>query len=438
MKFSSQFIAFCVAVAFCCNVCGADNETVTVDFSKNDGPVTGRACGLLHSVAADAPGDEMIAPLKPRMWRFRAFRCKETEKMPVLYPRLKKLGVKHFQVILSDEFGYSKTAQWPGDGDSWSAWDRQVQAVLDTVKENGFSVQYDIWNEPDSSTFWPRDRQQFFDLWKHTVELIRAAQPKAVIVGPSAAWFKMEWMKDFLLFAKANNVLPDVISWHENHSDGVPYSYLKPRIAEVRKFLAENEIPITRFSINEYLGEYNVDLPGSIVGYFAALEDAKVESAAHSGWQEAGTYYVCDLVSLDGLLDSKTLERRATWWVYKAYADFSGQLFELKPSATVQGLASWDGSNKTGRILLGRWKGGDEPVRLVLTGLDKIGFRKKDAALQVRVDRIIPSGWSASSGPKQEMDCVIKRTSRDVELTLPALGRNDACSIVITEVPAQK
>ena len=98
----------------------------------------------------------------------------------------------------------------------------------------------------------------------------------------------------------------------------------------------------------------------------------------------------------------------------------------------------WDASTKTARVLLGRWKGGDEPVRVALTHLEKMGLTKAGEAVQVRVERIVPSGWSVSEGPQVELDKVMTLDSRNLEFTLPELGRNDACAITITHAPSTK
>jgi hypothetical protein len=49
--------------------------------------------------------------------------------------------------------------------------------------------------------------------------------PNAKIMGPSADRWDQNYMRDFLTYAKNNNCLPDIVSWHElglpegNYSD---------------------------------------------------------------------------------------------------------------------------------------------------------------------------------------------------------------------------
>ena len=52
-------------------------------------------------------------------------------------------------------------------------------------------------------------------VWNRTVRLIRAADPSANIIGPSINQFSMEFLEPFVDFAVANDVVPDMLDWHE-------------------------------------------------------------------------------------------------------------------------------------------------------------------------------------------------------------------------------
>ena len=77
-------------------------------------------------------------------------------------------------------------------------------------------VQWDIWNEPNITLFWNRPQAQYFELWRRTYQRIRAAFPSHLIVGPSCACVPSTggWWTQYLDFVSANNVVPDIISWH--------------------------------------------------------------------------------------------------------------------------------------------------------------------------------------------------------------------------------
>lgn len=56
---------------------------------------------------------------------------------------------------------------------------------------------------------------QFESDWATVYRRIRADDPGALIAGPNTSYYDPTVMADFLAYAKANNVLPDMITWHE-------------------------------------------------------------------------------------------------------------------------------------------------------------------------------------------------------------------------------
>src|SRR6059036_2891958 len=61
-------------------------ENVTVAMDLDRGPATYRATGFLHTFSSTAPSDDLVAPLKPHLFRLNA-----TESW-ACYPRVKRLG----------------------------------------------------------------------------------------------------------------------------------------------------------------------------------------------------------------------------------------------------------------------------------------------------------------------------------------------------------
>jgi hypothetical protein len=57
------------------------------------------------------------------------------------------------------------------------------------------------------------NRDRFLADWMTACQAIR--HEGALIVGPNEAYYDDRFMPDFLAYAKANDVLPDIVSWHE-------------------------------------------------------------------------------------------------------------------------------------------------------------------------------------------------------------------------------
>src|SRR5207249_8682992 len=145
----------------------------------------------------------------------------------------------------------------------------------------------------------------------------RSLKPGTVIVGPSSTG-SIQYVKDFLLFAKGHNVLPDIVSFHViwDNERNIP-SYA----GDLRAFMASNGINIQKISLNEYdsfdgsdTNKTSVPDPGRHVRLLANLEWAGVDSAAKSVWSDGWT--------LDNVAPNNT--KTPLWWAYKAYADITG------------------------------------------------------------------------------------------------------------------
>lgn len=110
---------------------------------------------------------------------------------------------------MSDLWGADGTqgsnAMWPGDGGSYTEYDRFLTQLVADLKANGMttSIKLLIWNEPDlASLFWapgePVDQgavsldrvlkpskglSRYLDMWSHTVKFLRCVRPLDHFVG---------------------------------------------------------------------------------------------------------------------------------------------------------------------------------------------------------------------------------------------------------------
>ncbi|MEV0623888.1 hypothetical protein AB0I81_61970 [Nonomuraea sp. NPDC050404] len=116
-------------------------------------------------------------------------------------------------------------SRFPGDNGNWSDYDAFLTRLINDVRAAGITVQWDIWNEPNLSLFWNRPQAQYLELWRRSYQRIRAAFPGQLIVGPSCACVPSTthaFWNAYLDFARANNVIPDIVSWHSLPGDPWP------------------------------------------------------------------------------------------------------------------------------------------------------------------------------------------------------------------------
>ncbi len=90
---------------------------------------------------------------------------------------------------------------------------------------------------------WGCSQAQFFATWKHMYDRIRSADSNAIILGPSISSFVANneeggWLKAFLIYAQANNCLPNILSWHEMVWD----KHIPGQAQIMRDFMAANGI----------------------------------------------------------------------------------------------------------------------------------------------------------------------------------------------------
>ena len=429
-------------------------ETITVDLNSPGRTANSRMTGFLHGMdAGSIPTNAEIAPLKPK-----SFRCGfAAENCPGVYARGVALGAAHVQWSLSDLTGFS--APWPGDGGSlvnnvwvggdYTAWNTIVRNTVTTAKNVGQNFEWDIWNEPDAPHFWAQSQQQFYAAWHQGALQVKAVNPNASTVGPSMAsyWNNGASIKRFLLAQKAYGTLPDVISWHEICMVLTCGGVVDAHIADMKAFLAANGISITRFSINEVTGSNETTASGSLIIYFAKMERSGVESANHSCWNDG---YVDTCMTgtnvLDGILTAPTQtparSPRQVWWANKAYADITGTLVAVTPSATVDAVAGRDSGAATVRLAVGRVGVSSIPVTVNITNLNAAPYIVSGNQVHVVAQRIPGGSKAAWSQPTNTIDAnypvsggqisiVLTMYSADayaLKLTSPAPGAIDTAA----------
>jgi hypothetical protein len=409
----------------------ATDEVVKVDLSAEIRPAEHRASGFLHSISTDEPKDPMVVPIKPKLFRLRMAPWDTDGKTGFAsIGRLQGFGAR-IQIVVSDEYQWSrmvwdKTVKWPGDDGDWRTLDQVLTDLVQRTKAGGFTVDWDIWNEPDQPIFWKRSREQYLETWVHAYRKLRELDPKATIVGPSVGVFTGELMEQFLLYAKAHNALPDVLSWHEMSPYTYGYKSIPQHVSYLRAFMKRHGIKIQRISLNEIVGPHLCSNPGVHAWFFAAIEDAGVESACHACWDEPGRPNSGYAQTLDGLLTYPERQPRSVWWIYKEYADVTGTLMSVTPGSTVNGVVGKDDESNTVRAVFGRDAGGKEPITISFINLDEFPVLAASGKVRVTADHIPDTGYSPLRTPDRTIDAEYPICNGKVNVQLPKFGPSDA------------
>ena len=378
--------------------------------------------------------------------------------------RLRETGMK-WQLILHFKGRYSA---W------YSFMDQATEAQLKDYYDHIYTlVKYcrnmglpvDFWevtNEPahpynteeDKGGYFKHSWQDLLDFWDVNYDAIRAADPKAKIVGPSyggAGKGDMVTSVDaFLAHCKEKGQKLDVLSWHINciYGNGPNGQYMvdvdgvQKEIEDVKK-LVETKYPmvgVEAYHIDEtgyYLPQTGI---GAHIAYFYYMDLAGLDRAA-----KTGPPYM-----MSGTRISPDTPRAAYWaWVDYAKQDGGVRLITETDDRNLVCLASRHDDGKIVRALVARakkqemadppesasnWKWGDSaPAKPPVSA--KIDFEGIPLSGPAEVTILhLPSG----DGPfyENDLDTVTTTTMMNVTggkltVNLQDIAENNVVSIVI-------
>jgi len=116
-------------------------------------------------------------------------------------------------------FRYQGNVTPPKDYQQWATLIRKLVAHwverygINEVKEWFFEV----WNEPNLHQFWTGTQADYFTLYRHTVEAIKAVDAELKVGGPATA--QNAWIKEFLDFCEQRQVPADFLTTHYYPTD---------------------------------------------------------------------------------------------------------------------------------------------------------------------------------------------------------------------------
>ncbi len=429
---------------------------IKIDFGREMGPATHRFSGFLcTSIWADEPSEELVAPLKPSMIQGYANWVRMDKYpgvfAPGLYERLvEKLGMQ-YQIRITSTYGlqvlnsadhkwFDKPGPlWPGDEGDWSRWENFLTELVSRIKKNQYKVVYDIWNEPDGAPhyFWNRPYKQYLEAYRRGALKIRQLDPDAEIMGPSFTHFNKELLEEWVLWAKQNNVLPDILCWHFPGSENID-----SQVDQMEKFMAQNNIDIDKISIAEMIGPSEKFNPSAAVARFANLERCGpiVINAGKACWADdkedipMDSYCGCNMGRLNHLL-TRDLKRRSMWWAYKAYADVAGTLVEVTPDTDnkIDAVAGYDLEKYSANIVIGNDSKMDQQVTVTFTNMDKLKKLIKNGYIHVTAEHIPLTGAEPLEKPVTTVDSDYMVLNSRFEIKLYNFGSKDAYTIRLTK-----
>jgi len=416
----------------------AANESITVNFSVAGGSPTYRASGWIYGMTENAagPADNFFRDIHFRYMRAggaqldspggwvsgRYDRRWNATRAQLL--RTRSLGGE-FILLVHDLWGADgyPISRFPGDNGNWTDYDNFLTRLINDVRATGVPVQWDLWNEPNITLFWNRPQSQYFELWRRTYQRVRAAFPSQLIVGPSLAGVPSTsagWWTQYLDFVRANNVVPDIVSWHALPSDPVA------NVNAANASLGARGIPHPRpYQINEYASSAEQN-PGDGSWYIARLERAGADGL-RANWA-SGSNLHNDLAGLLVHNSAGQHQPKGEWWVYRFYATQTGQIASVTPSPAYDAFVTKTAGNA--KILVGGG-GTTGNIAVNLQRLDTTSGIVQNNQVRVIAQRIPYNGGGAVAGPVTIQNTVVTLSGNATTVNLPHTNADDTFTITL-------
>nr|WP_246496924.1 RICIN domain-containing protein [Sphaerisporangium rubeum] len=338
--------------------------------------------------------------------------------------RTRSLGGE-FILLVHDLWGADgyPISRFPGDNGNWTDYDNFLTRLINDVRATGAPVQWDLWNEPNITLFWNRPQSQYFELWRRTYQRVRAAFPDQLIVGPSCACVPSTshaFWNQYLDYVKANNVVPDIISWHSLPGDPVA------NVAAADTTLNSRGIPHPRpYQINEY-GASNEQNPGDGAWYIARLERAGADGL-RANWASAGNLHN-DLGNLLVRNSSGQHQPKGEWWAYRFYGSQTGQIVSVTPSSSYDAFATKDSG--VAKVLVG---GGSTTgnIAVNLQRLDTTSGIVQNNQVRVVAERIPYNNGGAVQSPVTIQDTVVTLSGNATTVNLPHSNIDETFTVTL-------
>lgn len=141
------------------------------------------------------------------------------------------------------QFHYNANVSPPRDPAQWAVLIRKLLSHwidrygLDEVRQWLFEV----WNEPNLTAFGTGKQEDYFRLYRYTVEAIKGVDGKLQVGGPATA--NNAWVEDFLHFCRANGLPADFVTTHHYPTDdfGKPGDDTETQLAKSRRGVLREE-----------------------------------------------------------------------------------------------------------------------------------------------------------------------------------------------------
>lgn len=419
-------------------------DSMTVDMSTYGGTPTYRASGFIYGLSQNGstPSASLQSQIKVKTMRAGGSQigcpnggyvnggyAARWNFLKAYYARARGTGAR-FSLLVSGVWGADGVCtvpRWPGDNGNWTEYTSFINQLIADAKANGMTgsdVRWDLWNEPNIF-FWGRTQSQYLEMIKRGTQLVRAAIPGAVIEGPSYAGVPTagnSWWTTYLDYVKANNVVPNIMSWHDLPGDPATDS------ANLAGMLSSRGIGVAGESVNEYGAFGDEQQPGPSAWYIARLERCNCDGA-RANWGNVGqTPSLYD--TMGWLVTANANQPMGQWWVYQRYASQTGQRTKITAGASHDGTVFQDSAARRSVSVLGAKAGGAQGA-IDVRYANIPAWLNTSGSVNVLVERM-PSTNAYVSAPTVVSNSRVTVSGNAVTVSVNWTSAKDAYAITLT------
>jgi hypothetical protein len=423
------------------------STTATIDLSQSGKVPTHAGSGFLYGLSQDgsAPADSLLAPLDADLFRGggariagggwigdgytagSGFQVRMTSALDQARRVTAAPYNATYHLLVSDLYGADTTQPsntvYPCDNGNCANWTSFIDTVVADVQASGLkNVDFDIWNEPDGTGFWPRgvNSAQYFQMWNTAVNEIRRLDPSAVIVGASFSQYNSSFMQTFLSTTKADGTLPNILNWHFGDDPVADATQTE----SIESSLGISPIPLT---VNEYL-QSNEQNAGDTAWWLDRFAQSDITQAAHAIWSDC-----CTVPTLDSVLSGtgSLVTPTGQWWVYRAYAALSGHMVATSSgNADVTVAASENQSQDQAVALIGNDSGDTGTTTVQVNGFSSVPWIESGGNVNVTLQRI--PDQADLSAPSTVTEESVPVVNGSISLPVTFQAANDAFFLTLS------
>ncbi len=229
-------------------------------------------------------------------------------------------------------------------------------------------IVYCIYNECDNAIWFGNyvdggvqyddiGKANFYEAWKITYDYVKALAPDAKIGGPGFCDYETEKITGFMRFCAENDCVPEIMIYHELSLWSIPD--WETHVEDYRRIEKELGIDELDIIVTEYGTMEDCGNPARMIHYIKAIE-------ATGTWGHMAFWRLANNLN-DTCADDNS--PNSNWWLYRKYAEMSGQLLEVKSTALKDSMLH-DGDWRLSYRGIAALKDGGEEINVICSGSD--------------------------------------------------------------------